>query len=200
MISSKDWLQAYRNWEQAILNDLNNCPISEKSFRVERAADFVEHGFLTGITDGETALSKLQFLAYLKVYGVNEVNLGKKIDLIKNRMPIGTSQAPVPQDKNLEWQLEDTPEKVQQDIEITLAMLMRKDHITKQSGHCCKSIASTLPKIAAELKIQKRLGNISIPEEADIGTFIKVNIRNENGEIYEKDTIDKAILRALSQN
>jgi hypothetical protein len=88
-----------------------------------------------------------------------------------------------------------TPEKVQREIDNTLAKLMRKGLIEKHNDQYWITITSTVPKIITELEFQKKWGNITVPEINDISTFIKVHIRDIQGkEIL--NTVDVAISRA----
>jgi len=89
-----------------------------------------------------------------------------------------------------EGEMNDTPEKAQQDINNTLGMLIRKGLINKKYW---QTEVSDLPKIIFELKTQKKLKRIIVPEIDDIGNFIAVNIKDKDGHDIKINSLNKAI-------
>jgi hypothetical protein len=90
----------------------------------------------------------------------------------------------------------DTPEKVQQKIDKPLALLMEKGLVGMNKNKYFMTNVSTLPKIIAELRVQIKLGKITVPATDDIGNFIVAHIRDKKGLCISKDAVDKAITRA----
>jgi len=97
--------------------------------------------------------------------------------------------------------VDDTPEKVKQNIENTLALLIRKSLIEKPEGHnriakehYWMTEVSTVPKIIATIREGILSGYVVIPEEKGIGDFIITHIRDKKGLDLRK-AVEKALMR-----
>ena len=123
-------------------------------------------------------------------------SIGKTFDKLYGAKDTETQIQKTPEiEKTPAIQSNDTPEKVQQEIDGTLALLMRKGLVKKYKDTYRMAENSTVPKIITELKVQIKLKNITTPSIDDIGNFIVAHIRDKDGVSISKDTVNKAIKR-----
>jgi hypothetical protein len=89
------------------------------------------------------------------------------------------------------------PEKVQQEINNTLAILMRDSLIMQVQTEFWQTGFSTISKIVDTLKKNIESGKITIPtiEEDSICDFIQTHIKDKEGEDIKRETIKRALSR-----
>jgi len=91
----------------------------------------------------------------------------------------------------------DTPERVQQEIDNTLAILKRDSLIRHEKNEYRQTEVSTMAKIIATLEIQIKLKNITIPimNEDSFCDFILTHIKDKSGNSILKETVKMAFSR-----
>jgi len=90
-----------------------------------------------------------------------------------------------------------TPERVQQEIDNTLAILIRAFLIRRVKNEYWQTKISKVSKIVSTLKDHIELKEITIPknEEDNICDFIETHIKDENGKSILRETIKMALSR-----
>jgi hypothetical protein len=91
----------------------------------------------------------------------------------------------------------DDPEKVQKEINNTLAILMRDSLIMQVQTEFWQTGFSTISKIVDTLKKRIESGEITIPtiEEDSICDFIQTHIKKKDGKTVKRETIKMTLSR-----